>query len=215
MSSTPVSRRCLLATIFGSKLESRSRGTLMSAGPASVITVLARHWRGTRCENYRRYRPPVVPGIAEVIIQLALQLALDDHFRQLAGQAALAGQLQAAAAGPLGELPQQLLTAADSSTSSWPRSTVTSVIWCLLRFWSYTVEITVPEKLHCPISSYEIGARESGVGLDGLDAFNKQVSRDEEVHALCLNSTTLRRNGDVCRWCADRVEMPCKAQLHS
>ena len=26
-SSTPVSRRCLLATIFGSKLESRSRGT--------------------------------------------------------------------------------------------------------------------------------------------------------------------------------------------
>src|SRR5229473_1735702 len=42
MSSTPVSRRCLLATIFGSKLESRSRGTVMSTGPVSVITVLAR-----------------------------------------------------------------------------------------------------------------------------------------------------------------------------
>ena len=42
ISSTPVSRRCLLATIFGSKLESRSRGTEISTGPASVITVLAR-----------------------------------------------------------------------------------------------------------------------------------------------------------------------------
>ena len=41
MSSTPVSRRCLLATIFGSKLESRSRGTEISTGPVSVITVLA------------------------------------------------------------------------------------------------------------------------------------------------------------------------------
>ena len=40
--STPVSRRCLLATIFGSKLESRSRGTESSTGPVSVITVLAR-----------------------------------------------------------------------------------------------------------------------------------------------------------------------------
>jgi hypothetical protein len=42
MSSTPVSRCCLLATIFGSKLASRSRGTVMSTGPVSVITVLAR-----------------------------------------------------------------------------------------------------------------------------------------------------------------------------
>ena len=42
ISSTPVSRRCLLATIFGSKLESRSRGTESSTGPASVITVFGR-----------------------------------------------------------------------------------------------------------------------------------------------------------------------------
>ena len=42
MSSTPVSRRCRLATIFGSKLASRSRGTLISTGPVSVSTVLAR-----------------------------------------------------------------------------------------------------------------------------------------------------------------------------
>src|SRR5487761_1827957 len=31
-----------------------------------------------------------------------------------------------------------------SSAPAWPRSSVTSVIWCLLRLWSYTVEITVP-----------------------------------------------------------------------
>lgn len=42
MSSTPESRRCLLATIFGSKLESLSRGTDISTGPASVSTVFAR-----------------------------------------------------------------------------------------------------------------------------------------------------------------------------
>jgi hypothetical protein len=41
MSPTPVSRRCLLATIFGSKLESRSRGTEISTGPVSVSTVSA------------------------------------------------------------------------------------------------------------------------------------------------------------------------------
>jgi outer membrane protein assembly factor BamB len=38
----PVSRRCLLATIFGSKLDARSRGTDSSTGPASVSTVLPR-----------------------------------------------------------------------------------------------------------------------------------------------------------------------------
>ena len=42
ISSTPVSRRCLLATIFGSKLASRSRGTDSPTGPASVSAVLAR-----------------------------------------------------------------------------------------------------------------------------------------------------------------------------
>jgi hypothetical protein len=42
MSSTPFSRLWRLATILGSKLESRSRGTEISTGPVSVITVLAR-----------------------------------------------------------------------------------------------------------------------------------------------------------------------------
>ena len=51
----------------------------------------------------------VMPGVSEVIVQLAFQRALDDHFRQLPEQAALTGQLQPAGAGPLGELPHQLL----------------------------------------------------------------------------------------------------------
>ncbi len=41
-SSIPVSRTCRFATIFGSNDESRSRGTLISTGPASVSTVLDR-----------------------------------------------------------------------------------------------------------------------------------------------------------------------------
>ena len=41
-SSTPVSRRCRFATILGSNEASRSRGTSMSTGPASVSSVFAR-----------------------------------------------------------------------------------------------------------------------------------------------------------------------------
>jgi len=48
-------------------------------------------------------------AVAEVIVQLAFQRALDDHLGQPAQQAALTGQLQPAGAGPLGKLPQQLL----------------------------------------------------------------------------------------------------------
>jgi hypothetical protein len=44
-----------------------------------------------------------------MVIHLAFQSTLDDHFRQLPQQPALAGQLQPAGAGPLGELPYQLL----------------------------------------------------------------------------------------------------------
>ncbi len=55
MSSTPVSRRCLFATILGSKLESRSRATDISTGPASVITVLA-------CGRSGNSRHPGPPG---------------------------------------------------------------------------------------------------------------------------------------------------------
>ena len=40
--STPFSRRCRFLTVAGSKLLSRSRGTSMSTGPTSVITVFDR-----------------------------------------------------------------------------------------------------------------------------------------------------------------------------
>jgi hypothetical protein len=46
----------------------------------------------------------VVLAVAEVIIQLAFQRALDDHLGQLAEQPALAGQLQPARPGALGKL---------------------------------------------------------------------------------------------------------------
>src|SRR5947209_20585829 len=106
MSSTPVSRRCLLATIFGSKLESRSRGTESSTGPVSVITVLAR--RPLR-EFPAITALRIVLAVAEVVIQLAFPRALDHHLGQPAQQPALTGQLQPAAAGPLGQLAQHLL----------------------------------------------------------------------------------------------------------
>ena len=51
----------------------------------------------------------VILLIAQVIVELALQRALDDHLGQHAQQPALAGELQPARAGPLGQLAQQLL----------------------------------------------------------------------------------------------------------
>jgi len=50
-----------------------------------------------------------VAGIAEMVIQLAFQGALDHHLRQPAQQAALTGQLQPTGAGPPGQLAQHLL----------------------------------------------------------------------------------------------------------
>jgi len=106
MSSTPVSRRCLLATIFGSKLESRSRGTESSTGPG-----IGEHRLGpvaiAGIPAIAAFR--VMLGIAQVVIQLTFQGALDHHLGQAAQQPALAGQLQPAGAGPLGELTQHLL----------------------------------------------------------------------------------------------------------
>jgi hypothetical protein len=51
----------------------------------------------------------VVLAVAEVVIQLAFQGALDDYLGQPAEQPALAGQPQPARPGPLGKLGQQLL----------------------------------------------------------------------------------------------------------
>ena len=51
----------------------------------------------------------IMLAIAEMVIQLTFQGALDHHLGQLPQQPALTGQLQPAGAGPLGKLPQQLL----------------------------------------------------------------------------------------------------------
>jgi len=47
----------------------------------------------------------VVLLVPQVILELAFQRALDHHLGQLAQQAAFAGKLQPAGAGPLGEFP--------------------------------------------------------------------------------------------------------------
>ncbi len=51
----------------------------------------------------------VILLIAQMVVQLALQRALDHHLGELAQQPALTGQLQPTRAGPLGQLPQYLL----------------------------------------------------------------------------------------------------------
>ena len=79
MSSIPVRRRCLLATIFGSKLESRSRGTLISTGPVSVEHRLV-PVAVTGIAAVAAFR--VVLAVAEMVIQLTFQGALDDHLGQ-------------------------------------------------------------------------------------------------------------------------------------
>jgi hypothetical protein len=52
---------------------------------------------------------PGRPLIAQMVVELAFQSALDHHLGQPAQQPALAGQLQPARAGPLGQLPQHPL----------------------------------------------------------------------------------------------------------
>src|SRR6516162_9039138 len=47
--------------------------------------------------------------IAEMVIHLAFESALDHHLGEPAQQPALAGELQPAGPRPLGELPKQLL----------------------------------------------------------------------------------------------------------
>src|SRR5229473_953890 len=87
----------------------------------------------------------VVPAVAEVVIKLAFQCALDHHFRQLSQQAALAGQPQPAGAGPLGKLAQHLLIARGQLHGSLVIVGRHVSHWCLLHLGGYTVEITVPQ----------------------------------------------------------------------
>jgi hypothetical protein len=73
----------------------------------------------------------VVLAIAEVVIELALQGALDHHLGQPPQQAALAGQLQAAGPGPLGQFPQQLLISRRQPRPALIQVSCHICHWCL------------------------------------------------------------------------------------
>jgi hypothetical protein len=83
-------------------------------------------------------------AIAEVVIELAFQGALDHHFRQLSQQPGLAGQPQPAGAGPLGQLAQHLLISRGQLHRSLAIIGRHVSHGCLLHLEGYTVEITVP-----------------------------------------------------------------------
>ena len=85
----------------------------------------------------------VVLAIAEMVIQLAFQGALDHHLGQPAQQPALTGQLQPAGAGPLGKLAQHLLVGRGEPAPAWS-PVVTSVTGVSFRLRSYTIEIYSP-----------------------------------------------------------------------
>src|ERR1700677_4404597 len=69
---------------------------------------------------------------------------LDHHLGQLAEQPARAGQLQPAAAGPLGKLAQDLLVGRRQLRLVLLRASDTSVTGISSRLRSYVVEIEVP-----------------------------------------------------------------------
>lgn len=98
----PVSRRCRLRTIFGSKLESVSRGTSISTGPISVSTVFDLvPPEGVAAAATGR----VVLLVAEVLGHLRIQCGFEHVLRQLPEQSVRAHQLDALLFG----LGQQLL----------------------------------------------------------------------------------------------------------
>ena len=92
----PVSRRCRLATIADSKLESPSPRHRDLRRPG-----IGQHRLGS---VFR-----VVLAIAEMVIQLAFLRALDDHHGQPAHQVVLVASRSPAGTDPLVELPQCLL----------------------------------------------------------------------------------------------------------
>src|SRR5450755_3953126 len=88
--------------------------------------------------------PAIAPGrivlaVTEVVIQLALQGALDHHLGQLPQQPALAGQPQPARPGPPGQLPQYLLIGRGQLRPVMALVGRHVSHWYLLRLWSYTV----------------------------------------------------------------------------
>jgi hypothetical protein len=134
-----------------------------------------------------------------MIIQLALQGALDDHFRQLPRQAALAGQLQPAGPGPLGKLTEQLLVSRRQLAAGLALIVRHVNHWCLLRLGSYTVEITVPN-VTVP-DGVEATARDGNLTLTGLVEYGSQREAAERAVAGLTGVRNVR----------DDIEISCDA----
>ena len=103
-SSTPASRRCRLATIFGSNEPSRSRGTSICTSPTSVNSVFER----LPLRELPLSRPSGgMLRIAEMVVHLDLQRRLQNGLRQARQQTAGADKLHTFGASPLDQLLRQ------------------------------------------------------------------------------------------------------------
>src|SRR5262245_9476613 len=140
MPSTPVSRRCRLATSFGSNEESRSRGTEISTGPVSVSTVLAR-WP-------LRELPPLRPAGSFFSYP-----RWSSSSPSRAPSTTILVSLPNSPPSPVSFSPPERARSVSSSSSCssaavsstlWSCPFVTSVTGVSLLVRSYTVEITVP-----------------------------------------------------------------------
>lgn len=81
----------------------------------------------------------IVLLIAQVIIQLTLQCAFDHHLGQLAQQATSPVSFSPPVRARSANSRSTCSSAGDSSAGSWSWLVVSH--WCLLRLWSYTVEL--------------------------------------------------------------------------
>lgn len=129
-----------MRTIFGSKLPSRSRGTLdlhradvggdrLGAGPVAGVPAVA---------------PDGLVGlIADVLGHLGFQAGLEDHLRQPAQQPVRPAQSRPFGPGLRGELPSQLLVElVPTGPTSRRIVTVSVTLSCFLRAIAYTRKIS-------------------------------------------------------------------------
>jgi hypothetical protein len=85
----------------------------------------------------------VVLGVAEMIVELALQRRLDHRLGQPGQQPTLPGQLQPLGAGPIGQLPDQLLIDRIQRILLGRRTRSHISHRCLLQLRSYTNFLTL------------------------------------------------------------------------
>src|ERR1039457_5099585 len=133
----------------------------------------------------------VVPGIAKVVVHLALQGTLDHHLRQLPQQPALSGHLQPASAGPLGKLAHHLLIGRGQLRRLLALAGRHVSHWCLLHLGGYTVEITVPLAASVPARWPVIQSRvraDNPAAISGVGGTTATSARDG-LHGCSGNST--------------------------